>query len=114
MTQPVKCSNCGALFGIQQDDGSLAIKYRDLFRQVRGSVSGPCRKCAALVEWPTPSVQPFTIPTDTNTTGVLTNGIRWTWVKPSPVYTCNCACSVCLSGSCCQNYTNTLDIEHGL
>lgn len=94
MTQPIKCQNCDALFGIQQPDGSLAIKYRDLFRQIRGSVSGPCRKCGATVEWPS---VPYVIPT------------RWTWAQPSPIYTCNCACNVCASGACCMYSTTTVD-----
>lgn len=49
----VKCPSCGTLFGVEQPDGSLSIKHRDLFRQVRGgTVSGPCRKCGAEVRWP--------------------------------------------------------------
>lgn len=91
MTQPIKCA-CGALFGIQQEDGSLAIKYRDLFRTVRGSVSGPCRKCGAEVYWsqapswtPLPPAFPSTAP-----------------------FTCNCACTVCMSGSCCWNNVNSI------
>lgn len=96
MTQPVKCE-CGALFGIEQPDGSLAIKYRDLFRIVRGSVSGPCRKCGANVTWPTaPMTIPFTV------SGGWTGG-NWRWSNPpSPSYTCNCACSRCLEGDCCM------------
>lgn len=82
MTQPIKCV-CGALFGIEQDDGSLAIKYRDLFRTVRGSVSGPCRKCGADVNWSQPA----------------------TWVPntSSNSWMCNCMCVLCMSGSCCMN-----------
>lgn len=89
MTQPVKCT-CGALFGIEQDDGSLAIKYRDLFRIVKGNVTGPCRKCGKTVEWPT---TPYTIPPMTNT---------WRWRPMQQTYTCNCACTRCLSGDCCM------------
>lgn len=48
----VKCPSCGTLFGVEQPDGSLSIKHRDLFRQVRGSVSGPCRRCGQVVVWP--------------------------------------------------------------
>lgn len=99
MTQPVKCT-CGSLFGIEQDDGSLAIKYRDLFRIVRGTVSGPCRKCGATVTWPT---APYTIP---QTTAWPTT---WRWTLPDnkaptnqTTYTCNCACWRCLSGDCCM------------
>jgi len=97
MTQPVKCE-CGALFGIEQDDGSLAIKYRDLFRLVKGSVSGPCRKCGAIVNWPSvPYTIPFTV------SGGWSSG-PWQWrpVTSSPTYTCNCACERCLAGDCCM------------
>ena len=47
----VKCPSCGTLFGYE-DKGVLNIKHRDLFRQVRGSVKGPCRRCGAEVTWP--------------------------------------------------------------
>lgn len=47
----VRCS-CGCLFGIEQADGILVIKARDLYRFVRGEVSGPCRKCGQLIRWP--------------------------------------------------------------
>lgn len=98
MTQPVKCTNCGALFGIVQPDGTIAIKYRDLFRVISGSVHGPCRKCGSDVAWPD---APYTIP-----------AVRWTWAQPSPIFTCSCACTICMSGSCCQNYTRTIRVDH--
>jgi hypothetical protein len=97
----VKCA-CGSLFGIEQEDGSLAIKYRDLFRVVRGSVSGPCRKCGKQVTWPT---APYTIPTTT------VWPTTWRWTVPgsgtgdypaNPYFTCNCACTRCLAGDCCM------------
>lgn len=93
MTEHVKCE-CGALFGIEQPDGTLAIKYRDLFRIVKGSVSGPCRKCGANMVW-----QANVLPAQTN----------W-WTMPNtttmPTYpgyfSCNCACNRCNSGDCCM------------
>ena len=48
--EPIRCG-CGTLFGMQLPDGSLAIKHRDLYRLVRGSVEGPCRRCGATVRW---------------------------------------------------------------
>jgi hypothetical protein len=86
MTRPVKCE-CGSLFGIEQDDGTLAIKYRDLFRNVDGSVSGPCRKCGKTVRWERemrwlPAQEPFTV------TGAS--------------IACLCQCALCTGGSCCQ------------
>jgi hypothetical protein len=46
----IKCV-CGTLFGKEQD-GVLAIKYRDLYRQIEGRVEGPCRGCGNVVRWP--------------------------------------------------------------
>lgn len=51
MSTPIKCKSCGTLFGIEQD-GSLNIKHRDLYRTIKGSVEGPCRRCGANVKWP--------------------------------------------------------------
>lgn len=94
----VKCE-CGSLFGIEQPDGSLAIKYRDLFRLVKGSVSGPCRKCGATVEWHE------SLPSQWHT------NVRWTgWTVPNSAvpslppssYICSCACTRCVSGECCM------------
>lgn len=59
MPRPIRCE-CGALFGIEEPDGSLTIKYRDLVRSIRGSVTGQCRKCHKVVTWPD---LPYTIPT---------------------------------------------------
>lgn len=84
MTQPIKCQ-CGALFGIEQDDGSLAIKYRDLFRIVHGSISGPCRKCGAQVGW------------------YEAQRGNWPTSSPNTWYVCNCACTICSTGGCCQS-----------
>lgn len=53
MSRPVavRCS-CGTLFGYAEADGTrIAIKHRDLYRIIRGSVEGPCRKCGSLVKW---------------------------------------------------------------
>jgi hypothetical protein len=48
---PVRC-NCGTLFGYADQSGErIAIKHRDLYRLIRGSVEGPCRKCGATVKW---------------------------------------------------------------
>lgn len=48
---PVRCS-CGTLFGYADANGErIAIKHRDLFRIIRGSVEGPCRKCGSQVKW---------------------------------------------------------------
>lgn len=52
MPQPIKCPHCETLFGIEGDDGVLRIKFKDLYREVEGRVSGPCRKCASTVVWP--------------------------------------------------------------
>ena len=53
MSKPVRCA-CGTLFGYEQDGGkSIAIKHRDLYRIITGSVEGPCRKCGAIVKWHT-------------------------------------------------------------
>lgn len=51
MPNPVKCQHCGSLFGIEGDDKVLRIKFKDLFREIDGRVSGPCRKCAMTVTW---------------------------------------------------------------
>lgn len=80
----IECE-CGALFGIEQADGSLQIKYRDLTRTISGgSVGGPCRKCGQPVTWSQP-VAPYI----------------WPPITPTGQF-CNCACSTCMSGSCCQ------------
>jgi hypothetical protein len=53
MTRPiaVRCE-CGTLFGYAEANGErIAIKHRDLYRIIRGSVEGPCRKCGAQVKW---------------------------------------------------------------
>jgi hypothetical protein len=52
MPNSVKCAHCGSLFGIEGDDGVLRIKFKDLYREIEGRVSGPCRKCAMTVVWP--------------------------------------------------------------
>jgi len=53
--EPVRCQ-CGSLFGYVEvsSDGTarLAIKHRDLYRLVVGSVEGPCRRCGSTVKWP--------------------------------------------------------------
>jgi len=49
----IKCPHCGTLFGIENADGKLAIKFKDLYREIDGRVSGPCRKCGSQVVWPT-------------------------------------------------------------
>lgn len=56
MPEPIKCPHCGTLFGIEGDDGVLRIKFKDLYREVEGRVSGPCRKCASTVVWPSQPV----------------------------------------------------------
>lgn len=90
----VRC-RCGMLFGIEQPNGTLAIKYRDLFRIVDGNVTGPCRKCGAKVEWPSKL-----------SSTVVVNYRPFT-------YTCNCACSLCMSGSCCQTmYSSNMTTIH--
>lgn len=49
---PIECS-CGALFGYETAPGVLSMKYRDIYRTVRGGeVEGPCRGCGAVVRWP--------------------------------------------------------------
>ena len=48
----IKCPHCGTLFGRESDDGVLHIKFKDLYRDVEGRVSGPCRRCAQTVVWP--------------------------------------------------------------
>jgi hypothetical protein len=48
----VRCA-CGTLFGYATGE-RLAIKHRDLYRIIRGSVEGPCRKCGAIVKWTSP------------------------------------------------------------
>ena len=52
MPLPIKCPHCETLFGIEGEDGVLRIKFKDLYREVEGRVSGPCRKCASRVVWP--------------------------------------------------------------
>lgn len=47
----IKCPSCGTLFGYENDEGVLNIKHRDLFREIRGQVSGPCRRCGNQVTW---------------------------------------------------------------
>lgn len=46
----IKCT-CGTLFG-KEVNGTLQIKYRDLYRSVEGKVYGPCRGCGNVVQWP--------------------------------------------------------------
>lgn len=54
----ITCPACGTLFGIEVD-GVLNMKYRDVYRQVRGgTIEGPCRKCGRIVRYPE---QPMTI-----------------------------------------------------
>lgn len=52
----IKCPHCGTLFGKEGEDGVLRIKFKDLFRNVEGRVSGPCRKCGQIVAWPNENV----------------------------------------------------------
>jgi hypothetical protein len=41
------------LFGYEIEPGVLSMKYRDIYRTVRGGkVEGPCRRCGAPVKWP--------------------------------------------------------------
>lgn len=47
----VRCPHCNTLFGIEGPDGALHIKLKDLYRDIDGRVSGPCRKCGSLVAW---------------------------------------------------------------
>lgn len=49
--KPIKCTGCGTLFGIEQDDGALNIKHRDLYRRIYGTCEGPCRRCGAQIKW---------------------------------------------------------------
>jgi hypothetical protein len=50
-TKPIRCS-CGALFGNEEGD-TLNIKARDIYRSIKGGVvTGPCRKCGAIMRWP--------------------------------------------------------------
>jgi hypothetical protein len=50
-TVDIRCK-CGTLFGKADDDGRIiVIKHRDLYRLVRGSVEGPCRRCGSTVKW---------------------------------------------------------------
>jgi len=52
MAKDIKCPACGTLFGRENEEGTLDIKHRDLYRTIRGgSVSGPCRRCGAKVTW---------------------------------------------------------------
>lgn len=52
-SRPVECPSCGTLFGYETAPGVLSMKYRDVYRTVRGGeVSGPCRRCGAMVRWP--------------------------------------------------------------
>lgn len=51
MSIDIKCPECFTLFGKQQDDGTLSIKHRDLFRNIKGVVSGPCRRCGYIITW---------------------------------------------------------------
>lgn len=46
----IKCPSCQTLFGIEVD-GVLNIKHRDLFRRIKGSCEGPCRRCGAQIKW---------------------------------------------------------------
>lgn len=50
-TDEVRCPQCGTLFGRADHDGRIAIKHRDLYRIIRGSVEGPCRRCGTIVKW---------------------------------------------------------------
>lgn len=50
MIKPIKCPHCGTLFG-NENNGVLNIKHRDLFREIKGYVAGPCRGCGARIEW---------------------------------------------------------------
>lgn len=53
MSRPVavRCV-CGTLFGYADANGErISIKHRDLYRIIRGSVEGPCRKCGSTVKW---------------------------------------------------------------
>lgn len=49
----IRCAACGTLFGKEQEDGTLVIKHRDLYRTIiDGTVFGPCRSCGKTVKWP--------------------------------------------------------------
>lgn len=48
----IRCPHCGTLFGIEGEDEVLRIKMKDLYREIVGRVSGPCRKCGSTVVWP--------------------------------------------------------------
>lgn len=50
----VRCPNCTTLFGYADEHGRIAIKHRDLYRIIHGSVEGPCRKCSTLIKWESP------------------------------------------------------------
>lgn len=53
MAVEIRCE-CGTLFGYADDRGErIAIKHRDLYRLIRGSVEGPCRRCGTVVKWET-------------------------------------------------------------
>ena len=57
--QQVTCPNCDTLFGIETERGVLSMKYRDVYRQVRGgTVTGPCRRCGTVIQWPS---KPLTV-----------------------------------------------------
>jgi hypothetical protein len=51
----IRCRECGTLFGIEGEDGTLRIKLKDLYREIDGRASGPCRKCGSRVVWPSES-----------------------------------------------------------
>jgi uncharacterized metal-binding protein YceD (DUF177 family) len=48
------------LFAIEDEDGNLNKKHRDMFVTVErgGHVWGPCRKCGQNVEWPRDDTRP--------------------------------------------------------
>lgn len=52
MLKEVRCPTCNSLFGIEQPNGTLAIKHREIYRTISGSIWGPCRRCGAQVRWP--------------------------------------------------------------
>lgn len=60
MLKAVKCPSCGTLFG-NENNGVLNIKHRDLFREIRGFVQGPCRGCGTKVSWGTPPTDEATV-----------------------------------------------------
>lgn len=47
----IRCPHCNTLFGIEGSNGVLHIKLKDLYRDIDGRASGPCRKCGSLVTW---------------------------------------------------------------